>query len=67
MWVRNIGSEASLKKGLQFRPKFLKEGTISLGGTILHHEEPSQAFKSSPLNVSSVPPSLGHSKTTPRF
>lgn len=64
--VRNTGSEATLKKGLPFRPKFLKEGTISLDGTILHHEEPSQ-FKSSPLNVSSVPPSLGHSKPTPRF
>ena len=26
LWVRNIGSEASLKKGLPFRPKFLKLG-----------------------------------------
>lgn len=39
LWVRNIRSEASLQKGLRFRPKFLKVGAISLGGTILHHEE----------------------------
>ena len=40
LWVRNIRSEASLKKGLRFRPKFLKEGTISLGGTIPEHSSP---------------------------
>lgn len=55
LWVRNIRLEASLKKGLRFRPKFVKEGAISLGGTVLHQEELSRALKSSPLNANSVP------------
>lgn len=64
-WVRNIGSGASLKKGLRFRPKFLKEGAISLGGTIFIMQDFPKYYRSSLLNVSGVPQSLGQSKLRP--